>query len=128
MLENLNLRPASVIGPLGEELTLDNLPPPETTRWVSRRKAQVVAAVEGGLLTPAEACARYRMDVDELANWQRLFDHVGVPGLRTTRIQHYRERCPDALLLREGHASGYSAPSCDVAAVEDGRAASQCRS
>ena len=98
MLEYRRIRPASVIGPLGEELTLDNLPPPETTRWVSRRKAQVVAAVEGGLLTPAEACARYRMDHEELANWQRLFDHVGVPGLRTTRIQQYRDRFPDEYL------------------------------
>ena len=98
MLEYRRIRPASVIGPLGEELTLDNLPPPETTRWVSRRKAQVVAAVEGGLLTPDEACVRYRMDHEELANWQRLFDRVGVPGLRTTRIQQYRERFPDEYL------------------------------
>nr|WP_209023724.1 DUF1153 domain-containing protein [Sphingopyxis italica] len=98
VLENQKIRSASIIGPLGEELTIDNLPPPETTRWVSRRKAQVVAAVEGGLLTPEETCARYRMSLEELANWQRLFDRVGVPGLRTTRIQHYRERFPDRLL------------------------------
>ena len=98
MLEHQRIRPASVIGPLGEDLTLDNLPPPETTRWVSRRKAQVVAAVRGGLLTPEEACTRYRMDLEEFANWQRLFDRVGVPGLRTTRIQQYRERFPDEYL------------------------------
>ena len=98
MLENQKIRSASIIGPLGEELTIGNLPPPETTRWVSRRKAQVVAAVEGGLLTPEETCARYRMSLEELANWQRLFDRVGVPGLRTTRIQHYRERFPDRQL------------------------------
>ncbi len=97
MLENQKIRPASAIGPHGEELTLDNLPPPETTRWVSRRKAQVVAAIEGGLITSEEACARYRMSLEELANWQRLFDRIGVPGLRTTRIQHYRERFPDRL-------------------------------
>lgn len=98
MLENQKIRPASVIGPLGEELTLDKLPPPETTRWVSRRKAQVVAAVEGGLLTPEEVCARYRMDLEELGTWQRLFECVGVPGLRTTRIQHFREKFPARLL------------------------------
>lgn len=73
---------------------MDNLPPPGTTRWVSRRKAQVVAAVEGGLLTPEEACTRYRMSLEELANWQRLFDRVGLPGLRTTRIQYYRDHNP----------------------------------
>ncbi len=80
---------------MGEELTIDSLPPPNTTRWVSRRKAQVVTAIEGGLITAEEACARYCMSMEELANWQRLFDRIGVPGLRTTRIQHYREMLPD---------------------------------
>lgn len=100
MLENQKIRVVSVAGPLGEKLTLADLPPPETTRWVSRRKAQIVAAVDGGLLTPAEACDRYRMDLEELTNWRRLFARVGVPGLRTTRIQHYREEAwPGALPL-----------------------------
>ena len=48
MLENQKIRPAQVIGPLGEPLTLDSLPAPSTTRWVVRRKAEVVAAVAGG--------------------------------------------------------------------------------
>ncbi|MES2325997.1 MAG: DUF1153 domain-containing protein, partial [Pseudomonadota bacterium] len=39
MLENQKIRPAQVIGPLGEPLTLDSLPPAGTTRWVVRRKA-----------------------------------------------------------------------------------------
>ena len=51
MLENQKIRPAQVIGPLGEPLTLESLPPASTTRWVVRRKAEVVAAVAGGLLT-----------------------------------------------------------------------------
>lgn len=91
VLEKQKIRPASVLGPLGEILTLDNLPPPETTRWVCRRKAQVVAAVDGGLLTEQEVCERYRMSLEEFANWQRLFDRVGMPGLRATRVQHYRD-------------------------------------
>ncbi len=45
MIENQKIRPAQVIGPLGEPLTLDSLPPANTTRWVVRRKAEVVAAV-----------------------------------------------------------------------------------
>ncbi len=45
MIENQKIRPAQVIGPLGEPLTLDSLPPATTTRWVVRRKAEVVAAV-----------------------------------------------------------------------------------
>jgi Protein of unknown function (DUF1153) len=40
-----------VIGPDGGLLTIADLPAPETKRWVIRRKAVVVAAVRGGLLT-----------------------------------------------------------------------------
>jgi len=90
MIENQKIRPAKVIGPLGESLTLDSLPPPETTRWVVRRKAEVVAAVNGGLLSVDEVCARYNLTVEEFASWQRAIDRSGMPGLRVTRIQHYR--------------------------------------
>ena len=37
MIENQKFRPAQVIGPLGEPLTMESLPPPGTTRWVVRR-------------------------------------------------------------------------------------------
>ena len=83
-------RPAQVIGPLGEPLTLDTLPPPSTTRWVVRRKAEVVSAVNGGLLSVDEACERYRLSLEEFAGWQRAVDRSGMPGLRVTRIQHYK--------------------------------------
>ena len=36
----------------------DDLPPPNTTRWVVRRKAAVVAAVRGGRITLEEALSR----------------------------------------------------------------------
>lgn len=90
MIENQKIRPAQVIGPLGESLTLDTLPPPNTTRWVVRRKAEVVAAVNGGLLSVDEACERYSLSVEEFAAWQRAVDRSGMPGLRVTRIQHYK--------------------------------------
>jgi hypothetical protein len=90
MLENQKFKPAQVIGPLGEPLTLDSLPPPNTTRWVVRRKAEVVAAVNGGLLTVDDVCERYNLSLEEFASWQRAVDRVGMPGLRVTRIQHYR--------------------------------------
>ena len=92
MLENQKFRPAHVIGPLGEPLTLDSLPPPNTTRWVVRRKAEVVAAVAGGLLSVDEACARYNLSVEEFTTWQRAIDRSGMPGLRVTRIKHYRDQ------------------------------------
>ena len=90
MIENQKIRPAQVIGPLGESLTVDTLPPPGTTRWVVRRKAEVVAAVNGGLLSVDEVCARYSLSVEEFAGWQRAVDRSGMPGLRVTRIQHYK--------------------------------------
>lgn len=97
MLENQSFKPASVIGPLGEPLTLDNLPSPNTRRWVVRRKAEVVAAVKGGLLTTDEACERYGLSLEEFTSWQRAVDRAGLAGLRVTRTQHYR-----ALFEREG--------------------------
>ena len=90
MIENQKIRPAQVIGPLGEPLTIESLPAPGTTRWVVRRKAEVVAAVSGGLLTVDEVCERYSLSVEEFAGWQRAVDRSGMPGLRVTRIQHYK--------------------------------------
>ena len=79
-----------VIGPTGAPLTLSDLPPRETERWVIRRKAEVVAAVRGGLLTLDEACERYRLTNEEFLGWQKSIDSHGMAGLRTTRIQQYR--------------------------------------
>src|SRR5262249_56074361 len=80
-----------VIGPDGSPLTVADLPPKDTKRWVIRRKAEVVAAVRGGLLSLEEACERYTLTVDEFLSWQRSIDRYGLPGLRATRIQDYRD-------------------------------------
>ena len=79
-----------VIGPDGTPLTIKDLPPPSTKRWVIRRKAEVVAAVRGGLLTLEEACERYTLTVEEFLSWQKAIDQFGLPGLRATRVQQYR--------------------------------------
>lgn len=91
MIENQDIRPAQVIGPLGEPLTLNDLPPANTRRWVVRRKAEVVAAVNGGLLSIDDVLERYGLTLEEFASWQRAVDRSGMQGLRVTRIQHYRE-------------------------------------
>nr|WP_202389973.1 DUF1153 domain-containing protein [Parapontixanthobacter aurantiacus] len=90
-MEHQNIRPDQVIGPLGEPLTLADLPPASTKRWVVRRKAEVVAAVNGGLLTVDEVLERYTLTLEEFASWQRAVDRSGMQGLRVTRIQHYRD-------------------------------------
>ena len=79
-----------VVGPTGTPLTLRDLPPSDTNRWVIRRKAEVVAAVRGGLLTLDEACERYSLTNEEFLAWQKSIDRHGLAGLRTTRLQQYR--------------------------------------
>lgn len=80
-----------VIGPLGMALTLADLPA-FNTHWVPRKKAEVVCAVRGGLLTAEEACERYSLSLDELASWSAAIDAAGLPGLRVTKCQHYRSK------------------------------------
>ena len=80
------------VSPLGELMTADDLPPPDTKRWVIRRKAEVVAGVRLGLISLEEACRRYHLSLDEFLSWQRLIDHHGMRGLRATRLQDYRSK------------------------------------
>ena len=89
--EPLRPRAKYVIGPDGSPLTIADLPAPGTKRWVIRRKAEVVAAVRGGLLSLEEACSRYTLTVEEFLSWQYSIDQHGLAGLRTTRIQQYRQ-------------------------------------
>ena len=90
MHETNRPRAKYVIGPDGSPLTIADLPPTSTKRWVIRRKAEVVAAVRGGLLSLDEACTLYTLTVDEFLSWQTSIDQHGLAGLRTTRIQQYR--------------------------------------
>src|SRR3954470_17412690 len=77
--------------PLDASVALLDLPAPDTKRWVVRRKAIVVAAVRNGSLSLQEACRRYKLSVEEFLAWQRAIDRHGVPGLRVTRFQVYRD-------------------------------------
>ncbi|MEI6558887.1 MAG: DUF1153 domain-containing protein [Rhodospirillaceae bacterium] len=87
---------AAVFDDLGAPLpmTEQDLPPPNTKRWVMRRKAEVVAGVRCGLISLDEACRRYTLSVEEFLSWQRLIDSHGVRGLRATRLQDYRSGDP----------------------------------
>ena len=90
MTETHRPRVKYVIGPDGSPLTIADLPAPGTKRWVIRRKAEVVAAVRGGLLSMEDACARYGLTEEEFDSWRKAIEKHGLPGLRTTRLQHYR--------------------------------------
>jgi Protein of unknown function (DUF1153) len=87
MTETHRPRMKHVIGPDGRQLTIADLPTQETKRWVARRKAIVVAAVRGGLLTLEQACSRYALTVDELLGWQSV---NGPP--RSRRVTYTRTR------------------------------------
>ena len=91
MNENTNLFPlfGGEIASIGIEL-----PPPDTKRWVTRRKAVIVNAVRAGLISLEEVCRRYELSVEEFFAWQRAIDTHGVPGLRVTRLQIYRDNPP----------------------------------
>ena len=88
----MNTRPLKlkhVLGHDGRHLTVGDLPLPGTKRWVTRRKAEVVAAVRGGLLSLEEACNRYALSTEEFMAWQHCIDQYELAGLRTTRVQFY---------------------------------------
>jgi hypothetical protein len=67
------------------------LPPPDTKRWSSRRKAAVVVATRTGILSRVEACDRYMLSNEELADWEVAFDRRGIPGLRSASLHLYRD-------------------------------------
>lgn len=75
-------RADQVLGMDGGMLTIADLPPMNLKRWIARRKADVIAAVEGGLLTEIEACARYNISREEFEAWLHAFEQDGLPGLR----------------------------------------------
>lgn len=74
-----------------------DLPPPDTKRWVARRKAIIVNAVRSGAISLEEVCQRYELSVEEFLAWQRAIETHGVAGLRVTRLQIYRDTPPARL-------------------------------
>jgi transposase-like protein len=70
--------------------TVADLPSRDTRRWVPRRKAAVVNAVRQGVISLEDVCRNYQLSVEEFQTWQRAIETHGVPGLRTTRVQVYR--------------------------------------
>jgi hypothetical protein len=79
-----------VVGPDGERMTRADLPAPTVRRWVPRRKARVVAAVEGGLITREEACTRYAITDEEFEDWLAGLSRYGLRGLCVTKINQRR--------------------------------------
>ena len=60
-------------------------------RWTVRRKAAVIEAVRRGRLSLDQVCRIYTLSLEEFLAWERDMDRYGVPGLRVTRYQIYRQ-------------------------------------
>ena len=101
----------AVAGPDGALITRQDLPPTHEKRWGAKRKAQVVTAVESGLLSLSEARRRYALSVEEFVTWQRALHSYGTRGLQAISlvVSQRRDRRakrpnprPEAAALREG--------------------------
>ena len=79
-----------MIGRRRNQMMLNELPPPDTKRWVVRRKAAVVSAVKNGAITLEEVCGRYNLSAEEFSIWQEMIEKHGVRGLHVTKIQDFR--------------------------------------
>lgn len=75
----------------GSILTLADLPPRETRRWVASRKAVVVKAVETGLISRATALDRYDLSEEEFDLWLNAVQDHGLEALKVTSLQKYRQ-------------------------------------
>jgi DNA-binding winged helix-turn-helix (wHTH) protein len=82
-------RPPYVLIPMGDVVTLRDLPKVESSRWSVGKKVKVVTAINGGLLGLDEACRRYRGLPDEFKRWIKLYATYGEPGLRISHLEMY---------------------------------------
>ena len=83
--------PVFVTLPDGTKLTRSDLPARTTRRWVARRKALVVMAVNSGLLCEQEALDMYGLSSEELHSWRIAMETHGARALRATAVQKYRD-------------------------------------
>lgn len=75
----------------GRVMTVADLPPRATRRWVASRKAAVVRGVVYGLISKEDALSRYGISDDEFIEWVRAVSTHGEAALKTTMVQKYRQ-------------------------------------
>jgi hypothetical protein len=83
--------PVFVTMPDGSKMSRADLPPKNTRRWVARRKAVVVNAVNSGLIQEQEACDMYGLSSEELHSWRVAMQTHGTRALKATAVQKYRQ-------------------------------------
>lgn len=72
---------AYIIGPDGSYIDRDSLPTQAYKRWSLNNKANIVFAIEAGLITPKHACHKYEVTRSQLKDWyQRIEYQYGDKG------------------------------------------------
>ena len=75
----------------GSVMTLADLPPAKTRRWVASRKAALVRGVAYGLITQNEALSRYKISDEEFQEWIKAVSQHGEEALKATALQKFRQ-------------------------------------
>lgn len=83
--------PRTVTMANGDVMTLADLPPVSTRRWVASRKAAVVRGVLYGLISQNEAIDRYGLSEEEFHEWISAVAEHGEEALKATNVQKYRQ-------------------------------------
>jgi hypothetical protein len=64
---------------MGHQLDNPDLPLRDVRYWTAQRKVAVILAIHNKVITVWDACERYDLSAEELAEWERRL----VPGTRT---------------------------------------------
>ena len=64
------------------------------TRWVAKRKANLLREIDSGEISEAEARRRYHLSAEELAEWRRHYIEGGVRALMEKHIPSRRTLPP----------------------------------
>ena len=88
-----------VMRPDGSPLTLGDLPCAKTKRWLIGRKADVVDAVHGGLLSVEDACRGYSRTLEEFVTWRTAVHRWPSRGLERNASAKTAERRKSAPAL-----------------------------
>ena len=94
-----NGRTSLVLGPNGDVLTVADLPSRDIKRWVPRRKAEIIAAVSGGLITLGDVFTRYGISQEEYCAWAQAYARLGLEGLCAMRREPPQPALADAAPL-----------------------------
>ena len=68
----------------------EHLPEDDGLRWIARRKAAVVAAIDCGAISFDEARERYALSEEELSCWRESIVEKRQIGSARDVLQHYR--------------------------------------